>query len=143
MSPERPDFLALPDLASRTLAGSVVHANDELFASRENLINPGPAVFDPAQFGHKGKVYDGWETRRRREPGVDWAIVRLGVPGVVHGVVVDTAYFTGNYPPFVSVEAAVVEGYPSPAELAALTWEPILERSPALGDTANAYPVSD
>ena len=44
-------------------------------------------------------MYDGWETRRRREPGHDWAIVRLGVPGVVRGVVVDTAYFTGNYPP--------------------------------------------
>ena len=47
----------------------------------------------------RGKVYDGWETRRRREPGYDWAIVRLGVPGIVHGVVVDTAFFKGNYPP--------------------------------------------
>ena len=84
-------------------------------------------------FGHKGKEYDGWETRRRREPGVDWAIVRLGVPGVVHGVVVDTAHFLGNYPPYVSVEAAVVEGYPSPAELAALTGSRSSPRSPADG----------
>ena len=77
------------------------------------------AVFAPEDFGHKGKVYDGWETRRRREPGHDRAIVRLGVPGVVRGVVVDTAWFRGNYPPYASVEAAGVEGHPSPDELAA------------------------
>jgi allantoicase len=65
------------------------------------------------------------------------------VPGVVRGVVVDTAYFLGNYPPHVSVEAATVEGYPSPDELAALSWEPILEKSPAAGGTANEYAVTD
>ncbi len=135
-------FTELPDLASRVVAGSVVAANDELFASRENLIRPEPPV--PVDtFGHKGKEYDGWETRRRREPGVDWAIVRLGVPGVVRGVVVDTAFFVDNYPPFVSVEAAHVDGYPSPAELAELDWQPIVAKSPALGDTANEYAVTD
>lgn len=136
------NFTELPDLASRALGGSVVTANDELFAPRENLIRPEPPEALHT-FGHKGKLYDGWETRRRREPGVDWAIVRLGEPGVVQGVVVDTSYFLGNYPPFVSVEAAVVEGYPSPEDLAAMTWEPILEKSPAEGGTANAYPVTD
>ena len=85
---ERHDFLDLPDLASRALAGSVVAANDELFAERENLIKPGPPTSIP-DFGNKGKIYDGWETRRRREPGNDWAVVRLGVPGIVRGVVID------------------------------------------------------
>ncbi len=113
------DFTQLPDLASRALSGSVVHANDELFAERENLIKPGRAVFSTEDFGHKGKVYDGWETRRRREAGHDFAIVRLGVPGVVRGVVIDTSWFKGNYPPFASVEGASVEGYPSPEELLA------------------------
>ena len=69
-------------------------------------------MFSTEDFGHKGKVYDGWETRRRREAGHDWAIVRLGVPGVVHGVVVDTAWFKGNYPPYVSVEATQHRGLP-------------------------------
>ena len=105
-NPDAPPFTTLPDLASRALAGSVVYANDELFAQRENLITPGRAVFSTEDFGHKGKVYDGWETRRRREPGHDWAIVRLGVPGVVHGVNIDTSWFKGNYPPYASVEAA-------------------------------------
>ena len=67
------DFTDLPDLAVRTLGGSVLAANDELFAERENLIKPQPAVFNAHTFGHKGQIYDGWETRRRREPGHDWA----------------------------------------------------------------------
>ncbi len=93
------EFTGYPDLAARSLAGSVISANDEMFASRHNLITPYPVAHDALAFGHTGKIYDGWETRRRRESGSDWAIVRLGVPGVVHGVVVDTAFFRGNYPP--------------------------------------------
>lgn len=142
MTDEAPDFLTLPDLASRQLAGSVVAANDELFAERENLVKPGPAVFDPTEFGPKGKVYDGWETRRRREPGNDWAIVRLGVPGVVAGVVVDTSWFTGNFPPYASVEAAAVSGHPSPAELEAAQWSTLVPKSPLRGDAANHFEVS-
>jgi allantoicase len=137
-----PEFTRLPDLASRALAGSVVHANDELFAERENLVKPGPAAFDPAEFGPKGKVYDGWETRRRREPGNDWAIVRLGVPGVVAGVVVDTSWFTGNFPPYASVDAASVPGHPSAAELEAATWTPLVPKKSLRGDAENHFEVT-
>jgi allantoicase len=140
-SPDAPDFARLPDLASRRLGGSVVAANDELFAERENLIKDEPAGFQTYTFGPKGQVYDGWETRRRREPGFDWAIVRLGQPGVVHGVIVDTAFFKGNYPPEVSVEGCAVEGYPSPAELENAEWVPIVPRSPAQGHFANPFDV--
>lgn len=136
-------FAALPDLASRRLGGSVVAANDESFAERENLIKATEPTFSAYTFGHKGQVMDGWESRRRREPGHDWAIVRLGIPGLVRGVIVDTAFFTGNYPPEVSVEGAAVEGYPNPAELAAARWQPLVSRSPAVGDTRNSYPVAD
>jgi len=136
-------FAALPDLASRLLGGSVVAANDEFFAEKENLIKPEPPTHSAGDFGHKGKIYDGWETRRRREPGHDWAIVRLGSQGIVHGVVVDTAFFKGNYPPEISVEAANAEGYPSPAELAELQWHELVGRAAAGGDTANHYAVDD
>jgi allantoicase len=136
------DFTTYPDLASRDLAGSVISANDELFAPRQNLIMPKPAVHAVDEFGHTGKVYDGWETRRRREPGHDWAIVRLGVPGIVHGVVVDTAFFKGNYPPFISVEATSVEGYPDPAVFDQLVWTTLVQRSPCRGDTENHYEVT-
>jgi allantoicase len=135
------DFTRLPDLASRRLGGSVVYANDELFAERENLIKPEAPAYSTYTFGHKGQVYDGWETRRRREPGHDLAIVRLGAAGVVRGVVVDTAFFKGNYPPEVSVEGAGVEGYPSPAELQEAEWVPLVPRSPVKGDAQNPFPV--
>jgi allantoicase len=133
--------LALPDLAVRTLGGSVVWANDELFAGRENLVNAGPPVFTPRTFGAKGQVYDGWETRRRREPGHDEAIVRLGAAGVVRAVVVDTTHFTGNYPPEASVEAVCLDGHPPVEDLLAAEWTTLVERSPLQGDTVNSFPV--
>jgi len=131
----------LPDLASRLLGGGVVAANDEFFAERDNLVTPEPPTFRPQTFGAKGQVYDGWETRRRREPGNDFAIVRLGVPGIVRRVVVDTSFFTGNYPPYASVEACGVEGYPSPDELARAEWSTLVPQSPLTGDHRNEFPV--
>jgi len=140
-TPAPPSFRSLPDLAVRTLGGAVVWANDELFAERENLIRPTAAVYQSATFGHKGQIYDGWETRRRRTAGTDEAIVRLGVPGVIRGVVVDTAWFTGNYPPEISVEAAAIDGYPSADEVVGAQWTTIVGRSPVRGDTENPFPV--
>jgi allantoicase len=145
----RYDPLALPDLASRAMRGSVVAASDELFAEKENLIKPVAASFTPATFGHKGQVYDGWETRRRRGPAGalplpdehDWVIVRLGAPGVVHAVVVDTAYFTGNFPQYCSVQACYVDGYQPPAALEAARWTEIVPRSALKGDTQHVFEV--
>ena len=133
----------LCDLASRELGGSVVAATDELFAGREHLIKAEPPVFSPRTFGLKGQLMDGWETRRRREPGHDHAIVRLGCPGVVRTIVVDTAFFTGNYPPEASVEACGMDGYPSPAELADADWIPLVGRSKLAGDTVHEFAVTD
>jgi allantoicase len=142
MTPSPHSFLELPDLASRKLGGGVVGCNDEFFAAADNLVEAAPAVFSPKTFGAKGQVYDGWETRRRREPGHDWAMVRLGVPGVVSGVVIDTAWFTGNYPPYASIDVATVAGYPSPAELLEADWHELLPRSPLAGDTVNPFPIT-
>ncbi|MBY8859782.1 allantoicase [Nocardia sp. CA2R105] len=151
MSPTEPtEFTLLPDLAVRTLGGAVIWANDESFAEKENLIRPEAATHQAATFGHKGQVYDGWETRRRRRPhgaapgpeDCDIAIVRLGVPGVVRGVIVDTAWFTGNYPPEISVEALAVQGYPPADQIAARDdWTTLVARAEVGGDTANAFTV--
>jgi allantoicase len=135
------DFRELPDLALRSVGGAVVHANDDAFAAKENLITPGRPAFDPTTFGSQGKVYDGWETRRRRSPGHDEAIVRLGASGVVHGVVVDTAWFTGNYPPEVAVDGIRADGVVDVAELA--DWEPLVPRSAVKGDSENAFAVEN
>jgi allantoicase len=143
------DTSGLPDLAARSLGGSVVWANDEFFAGRENLITPEPAGFSPRTFSAKGQVYDGWETRRRRDPSgraptdaYDEAIVRLGAPGVVRSVVVDTAHFTGNFPPDASVEATWLDGHPSVEELQAASWTSLVPRSRIEGDSENEFTVS-
>ncbi|XRQ04137.1 allantoicase [Actinomadura welshii] len=133
------DFTTLPDLAARTLGGSVAAASDESFAEKENLINPWAPAFSPETFGPKGQLYDGWETARRRGPGHDWALIRLGVPGVVRGAVIDTAWFKGNYPPHASVEACAVDGYPP--DLSGADWVEIVPRSPLKGDSVHAFPV--
>jgi allantoicase len=132
------------DLASRWLGGSVVAASDESFGDKENLLNPAPAAFEPGHYGNRGEIVDGWETRRRREPGHDWAIIRLGAPGIITSVDVDTSFFTGNFPQAAGVEAGGFDGYPSPAELAsAAAWEPIVPVSKLTGDDHNLFTVTD
>ncbi|EMF53680.1 allantoicase [Streptomyces bottropensis] len=147
-------FTRYADLADRRLGAGVIAANDEFFAQRENLLVPERAEFDPEHFGHKGKIMDGWETRRRRGASADhpwptaedhdWALIRLGAPGVIRGIVVDTAHFRGNYPQAVSVEAACVAGAPSPEDLLAddVKWTTLVPRTPVGGHAANGFPVS-
>ena len=141
-----------PDLLR--LRGSVVAASDEFFAAKENLNKPTAPVFVPDTFGAKGQVYDGWETRRRRGPGGalperaarDWVIVRLGAPGVVRSIVVDTAFFTGNYPQACSADGCSVTGYPAFEEIAgdseAVTWQEIVPRVLVTGDARHEFKVS-
>jgi allantoicase len=133
----------LPDLAARRLGGAVMWTNDDFFADVHQLIAPEPAVHDPSAYGTRGKVYDGWETRRRRSAGDDQVIVRLGAAGVVRAVVVDTAFFTGNYPQYASIDATTFLGHPTADEVRAAVWRPLVERAPLRGDTANLLPVAD
>ncbi len=138
------DASSLVDLASERLGGAVIAANDEFFAPKERLILTGPAVFLPDEYTDRGKWMDGWETRRRREPGYDWCVLRLGLPGVVRAVVVDTAHFKGNYPESCSVDVAEVEGHPAPGEVVAnAPWTPVLDRSPLGGDRENPFDVRE
>jgi allantoicase len=133
----------LTDLASRWLGGSVVAASDESFGDKENLLNPDVPRFEPGRYGNRGEIVDGWETRRRRQPGHDWAIVRLGAPGVITSVQVDTSFFTGNFPEQCVIEACGREGYPGPAELDGPGWAEIVPRSPLAGDMPNTFAVAD
>ena len=133
------------DLASRWLGGSVLAASDESFGEKENLLTPAAAAFEPGHYGPRGEIVDGWETRRRRDPGHDWAVVRLGAPGVITSVEIDTSFFTGNHPESCLVEACGWDGYPSPAELAgpAAGWTQIVPRSPLPGDTRSMFAAGD
>jgi allantoicase len=92
------------DLAQPRLGSEVVYATDDFFADKARLISPAPPVWREGEYDDNGKWMDGWESRRKRVPGHDWCVIRLGVPGEVAGFEIDTAYFTGNYPPGAMVE---------------------------------------
>jgi allantoicase len=126
------EFTELVDLASERLGGAAVSANDEFFAPRENLVKAAKPVWKEHEYTDRGKWMDGWETRRRREPGHDWCVVKLGLPGVVRGVCVDTAFFRGNFPEACSLEAG--EGPDGP-------WVEILGKSELRGDSQNLFAI--
>ena len=96
-------------LEQARLGSRVTFAADEFFGAKERLIDPADPVFIDDKYDDHGKWMDGWESRRKREPGHDFCIIRLGVPGIVHGFDVDTSHFTGNFPPRVSLDACVSE----------------------------------
>ena len=139
------EFTELVDLAAEALGGTVIAANDEYFAPKEALLKPTPAEWREGVYTERGKWMDGWETRRRRNPGYDWAIIHLGVPGVVRGVVIDTSFFRGNFPERASIEACDVDGTPSPDELRSdkTRWRTILAKSPLAGDSQNTFAITD
>ena len=126
------EFTDLVDLASERLGGAAVSANDEFFASRENLVKAAKPVWREHEYTDRGKWMDGWETRRRREPGHDWCVVKLGLPGVIRGVCVDTTFFRGNFPEACSLE--VGEGPDGP-------WVEILGKSELRGDSQNLFAI--
>jgi len=133
------------DLAGRLLGGSVIAASDESFGEKENLLDPGAPVFEPGRYGPRGELVDGWETGRRRTPGFDWALVRLGIPGILSAVDIDTSHFTGNYPQFARLEGCGREGYPGADDLTDETteWIEIASRLPLRGDAHNVVRIDD
>jgi allantoicase len=138
------DYRELIDLASERLGGAVLYANDDFFAPKENLLKPSAPVFIEGKYTERGKWMDGWESRRRRTPGFDWCIIRLGLPGIIHGVVVDTSFFKGNYPEQCSLEACTIDGQPDVEHLMsdATEWTEILPVSQLQGDSENPFAIS-
>lgn len=139
-------FTDLVDVAAARLGGEVLLANDEFFAPKENLLKPEKPVWREGEYTDRGKWMDGWETRRRRTPGHDWCIVGLGIPAVLHGVVVDTSFFKGNYPEQCSIEACAVDGAAGAEALAAgngAEWREVLSRSALRGDAENLFSIAD
>jgi allantoicase len=134
-----PDFTALPDLAAAQVGGVALFANDEFFAEKENLLKPTQAVFIPEKYTERGKWMDGWETRRSRVPGYDWCLIRLGIPGIIHGFNVDTAHFLGNYPEHCSIEACALEGNPGVDELLQAHWTELVPTSRLQGGSRNFF----
>ncbi|NMG46296.1 allantoicase [Aromatoleum toluvorans] len=117
------------DLANPRLGAKALYATDDFFAEVARMLNPEPAQFVPGKFDTNGKWMDGWESRRKRVAGHDWALVKLGCKGRIRGFDVDTSHFTGNYPPAVSIDATVSESDDVEA-LKTATWTQILPATP-------------
>jgi allantoicase len=144
------DFTDLIDLGAERLGGAVLTANDEFFAAKENLLKASAAVFREHEYTDRGKWMDGWETRRRRDglkdPHThDSCVIRLGLPGIIHGVVVDTSFFRGNYPESCSMDACTVHVNDDLATTASPSteWVEILGRQKLQGDHKNLFVIKD
>jgi allantoicase len=126
------------NLADSRLGAKALSATDEYFAAKERMLQPGEPEWRAGVYDDQGKWMDGWESRRRRNAGHDHCIVRLAVPGKLALLEIDTRYFTGNYPPFASVEAARLDGAPDTRT----TWSPLLPRAALRGDQRQFFLIA-
>lgn len=137
------DIYPFLDLASERLGGRVTYVTDEFFAAAQNMLKPGRGVFIEGRYTDRGKWMDGWESRRRRDGGHDWCVIRLGFTGMISRLCVDTNHFRGNNPESCSIELGCIEH--EPGEDAAawehLDWTPLLPRSPLQPSTEHFFDV--
>ena len=136
---EEPAFAQLTDLAAERLGGKVLFATDDFFAEKENLVKPGRGIFISDKYTDRGKWMDGWESRRKRVPGHDWAVVQLAVPGKISGFDIDTNFFLGNHPPHASVEAVYIDDAAPVSDWETLDWKEILPKSFLDAGSRNFY----
>jgi len=114
----------LIDLAQPRLGSKVIFKTDDFFASANRIIDPSPAVFKEGLFDKNGKWMDGWESRRKRTSGHDFLIIKLGKPGSINKVDVDTSYFNGNQPSMISLEGC----YSKSKNIKDLKWTTLISK---------------
>ncbi|MFM8313796.1 MAG: allantoicase, partial [Deltaproteobacteria bacterium] len=138
-------FQHLIDLASERFGGKALITNDDFFAPKSNLVKATDPIFIPGKYTPKGKWMDGWESRRRRTPGYDWCIVKLGVPGKIQGVNVNTTFFTGNYPEHFSLEATYCPKVETstPLTKSKTQWVELIPKTALKGDSHNFFSVKN
>ncbi len=132
-------FTQLTDLAAERLGAKVLYATDDFFAEKENLIKPGRGVFITDKYTDRGKWMDGWESRRKRTPGHDWAVIQLATPGKITGFDIDTNFFLGNHPPHASIEAVNITDFSPIPAWEKMEWKEILPKSHLDAGSQNFY----
>ena len=136
-----PDFARhLVNLASTRLGAKALSCSDDFFAPMERMLQDSEPVFIDGKYDDHGKWMDGWESRRRRGGGYDHAVIQLGTRGLIRGLDIDTRFFTGNYPPEASLEAADASASESAEDL---NWREILPRTNLQGDRHHYLPITD
>jgi len=141
-----PQFTELPDLLSERVGGAALACSDDFFASMTNLVKVARPAFDPHAYTDRGKLMDGWESRRSfgRVEGHthDWCILELGLPGLLRGCDVDTSFFRGNFPESSALDACELDGKPDVAALHKADWFEVLPQSELSGDNSNFFPFA-
>ena len=135
-----PAFTNMTDLAAERLGGKVLACSDDFFAEKENLIKPGRGIFIPDKYTDRGKWMDGWESRRKRIPGHDWAVIQLATSGKIQGVDIDTHHFLGNHPPHASIDAASIAPMEN-IDLGKVEWKEILPKSALQPGSHNFFDI--
>ena len=136
---EAPAFAQLTDLAAERLGGKVLYATDDFFAEKENLIKPTRGIFITDKYTERGKWMDGWESRRKRSVGHDWAVIQLATSGKIKGFDIDTNFFLGNHPPHASIEAISLKNVSDVEDWEKLSWKEILPMSHLDAGSQNFY----
>jgi len=132
-----PELQQYTNVADVRLGAVALFATDEFFAAKERMLQPGEPQWRAGVYDAHGKWMDGWESRRRRDQGHDYCVVKLGAAARLSVLEIDTRHFTGNYPPFASVEACRVEGDPG----AETPWSDLLPQVPVAGNQQNFFQV--
>lgn len=127
------------NLADASMNAKALYATDEFFAAKERMLAPTEPEWKEDVYDDNGKWMDGWESRRKREHGHDYCIVRLLGPGTIKAVDIDTRYFTGNYPPIASVDACNQQSDPD----AESTWIEIVAPNPLNGNSHNLFETNN
>jgi allantoicase len=125
------------NVADERLGAVALFATDEFFAAKERMLQAGEPQWRAGVYDANGKWMDGWESRRRRDQGHDFCVVRLGASATLAVLEIDTRHFTGNYPPFASVEACRIAGDPD----ANTRWSVLLAQVALVGNQRNFFPV--
>jgi allantoicase len=129
------------NLADARLGTKAISVTDDWFAAVDRMLQPTPAVWKEGVYDDNGKWMDGWESRRKRFEGYDHAVLRLGVPGSIKGVDIDTSFFTGNYPPSASLEACFIADGGDPGD--ATEWVEVLPAVELQGNSHHLHAIAD
>ena len=129
----------LIDLAQPRLGTKVIYKTDDFFASASRIISPTNPVFKEGVFDKHGKWMDGWESRRKRTLGHDFIILKLGKPGKISKVDVDTSHFNGNQPGMVSIEGANSNSN----KINQFKWVPILSKKKTKANSHHYFSINN